>query len=91
MLSLLFLLGLGHASLLPRSADDEYMSYDMEPTLGPEQDSVYQQGTPGGAWTEEDVSSTRRRVLQMIHPDWDIKNSMYKKADRDSNFNQVGL
>ena len=84
MLPLLFLLGLGHASLLARSDLEAYMTYDMEPSLGPELDSVYQQGSPGGAWTDEEVDSTRMRVLQMIHPDWIVKQDMYRQDKSDT-------
>jgi len=47
----------------------------MDPTPGPEMDTVYQPGTTGGSWTDDEVSATRRRVLQMIHPNWSIKKA----------------
>jgi len=50
-----------------------YMTTDMEPTLGPEKDTVYQPGTPGAQWTDDEVKATRLRVFQMIHPVWDVK------------------
>merc|ERR1719189_1389693 len=52
------------------------MTKDETPTLGPEMDTVYQPGTPGASWTEDEVESTRQRVLQMIHPDWKVKEEM---------------
>ena len=45
----------------------------MTPTPGPVTDAAYQPGTPGAQWTDDEVSATRLRVLQMIHPNWDIK------------------
>merc|ERR1719219_1531775 len=74
MVRLLFmLLYVGVGVLL---ADEDYMTADMTPTLGPEMNTVYQPGTPGGQWTDEQVKTTRRRVLQMIHPDWQVKVDM---------------
>ena len=34
-------------------------------------------GNPGAAWTEEEIESTRFRILQAIHPDWDVQKEMY--------------
>ena len=72
----------------------EYMTKEEEPNPGPERDTVYVPGTPGGQWTNEEVdatrsltfsfslfssfsspSSTRMRVFQMIHPDFDVKKA----------------
>ena len=73
MLPFLCLLGIG----LIHCSDDAYMTRKMSATSGPESDDVYQPGTPGGAWTDEEVATTRRRIFQMIHPDWDVKKDMY--------------
>ena len=81
MLPFLFLLGSLHfyGAL---SSDSVYMHRDTTPDPGPEEDTVYVPGTSGGSWTEEEVASTRLRVLQMIHPDWDIKIGMINKSIR---------
>ena len=73
MLAFLSLLGFG----LIQCSDDAYLTRKMSATSGPESDDVYQPGTPGGAWTDEEVATTRRRIFQMIHPDWDVKKDMY--------------
>ena len=64
--------------LLPLAAcyDGAYMSSDMTPDPGPEMSTVYQPGSPGAAWSPEEVETTRQRILQMIHPDWSVKMSM---------------
>ena len=80
MIPLFLLLGLGHNS----HADEAIIPYGTEPTLGPEMDTAYQAGTSGGPWSEEEVASTRQRVLQMIHPDWDVKEEMYQLDKSDS-------
>ena len=53
------------------------MTNDMIPTPGPSLDSVYVPGTPGAPWTDEEVETTRFRILQAIHPDWSVKKDMY--------------
>jgi len=53
----------------------EYMTKEEEPTPGPERDTVYVPGNPGGQWTNEEVDATRMRVFQMIHPDFDVKKA----------------
>ena len=53
------------------------MTWDMSPDPGPEQGTVYIPGTPGAAWTDEEISTTRKRVQQMITPEWDAKDDMY--------------
>ena len=58
----------------------DYMTSDMTPDLGPETDSVYQPGTPGGQWSADEVSTTRQRIFQMIHPDWDVKKVSKKEV-----------
>ena len=79
MLPFLFLLGsLYFYGAL--SSDSVYMQRDETPDPGPEEDTVYVPGTPGGSWTEEEVASIRLRVLQMIHHDWDVKISMINKS-----------
>ena len=65
----------GVDSLPQLSAND-----DETPDPGPEEDTVYVPGSSGGSWTEEEVASTRLRVLQMIHPDWDVKKDMLSKS-----------
>jgi hypothetical protein len=85
MVRLLFFLCIGLASFVYRStAEDDYMTYDMTPDSGPEQTTVYQPGTPGSSWTDEEVTSTRRRVLQMITPEWDVKKSMHNHDPSDT-------
>ena len=42
-----------------------YLTYDESPTPGPELASVYVPGTPGAAWTEDEIKSTRLRILQV--------------------------
>ena len=84
---LLFLLGIGLATSMrkpPVPTDTDYMTYDMTPDAGPEQDTVYQPGTPGASWTDEEVSTTRRRVLQMISPEWDVKEAMLNNDFSDT-------
>jgi len=52
-----------------------YMTTSMAPTPGPVTNTTYQPGTPGAQWTDEEVKATRLRVLQMIHPNWDVKKA----------------
>ena len=65
-----------------------YMTTSMTPTPGPEKETVYVPGTPGGQWTGDEVTwllyylllllqvaATRSRILQMIHPAWDVKKA----------------
>ena len=59
----------------------DYMTSDMTPDLGPETDTVYQPGTPGGQWSADEVSTTRQRIFQMIHPNWDVKKVSYIKPE----------
>ena len=49
----------------------------MSPNPGPSLDSVYVPGTPGADWTDEEIESTRYRILQAIHPDWAVKYEMF--------------
>jgi len=58
------------------ASDGALMTTDMTPDTGPEMDTVYQPGTPGGDWTEEEIDSTRRRLMQMMTPLWDEKVTM---------------
>ena len=46
------------------------MSKDMTPNPGPERNTKYVPGTPGGDWTEEEVAVTKRRIMKMITPSW---------------------
>ena len=59
------------------SISEDYMTKDEQPESGPESpDTVYVPGTPGGNWSPEEVESTRKRILQMIHPSWKVKAEM---------------
>ena len=52
------------------------MTTDTSPDPGPEMPAfAYQPGAKGGVWTDHEVASTRRRVFQMIHPNWDVKKA----------------
>ena len=42
-----------------------YLTYDESPNPGLELASVYVPGTPGAAWTEDEIKSTRLRILQV--------------------------
>ena len=42
-----------------------YLTYDVSPNPGPELASVYVPGTPGASWTEDEIKSTRLRILQV--------------------------
>merc|ERR1712013_599964 len=53
--------------------DDAVMTTDMTPDEGPETGSAYVPGTAGGDWSDEEVASTRRRILKMITPIWKEK------------------
>ena len=59
--------------------DTAYMVYEDIPNPGPVKDTVYQMGSKGGAWTDDEVTSTRRRILQMINPHWQVKDEMFLK------------
>ena len=41
------------------------MTYDMVPDFGPELDTVYIPGQPGAGWSEEEITTTRFRILQV--------------------------
>ena len=56
------LLALSSASLLSPA----YLTVDETPTSGPDLDTAYVPGTPGAAWTETEIESTRLRILQAI-------------------------
>jgi len=47
----------------------------MTPSPGPVTNMTYQSGMPGGQWTDDEVKATRLRILQMIHPNWDVKKA----------------
>ena len=70
------LLPLSSAALL----NPAYLTTEEAPNPGPDLDSVYVPGRPGAAWTEAELESTRLRILQAIHPDWDVKKAMYDKG-----------
>ena len=74
MLLLLFpLLTLSSDSML----NPAFMEVGMDPDPGPTLDTAYVPGTPGADWTEEEIESTRLRILQAIHPDWQVQTDMY--------------
>merc|ERR1712123_14361 len=52
-----------------------YMTNEMNPSTGPMTNMTYQSGIPGGQWTDDEVKATRLRILQMIHPNWDVKKA----------------
>jgi len=51
--------------------------YKDDPNPGPELDSAYVPGTAGGDWTDDDVESTRIRLLEAVHPDWRVSQTLY--------------
>ena len=73
------LLALSSASLLTPA----YLTSREDPDPGPALDTVYVPGNPGAAWTEEEIESTRLRILQAIHPDWEVKKEMYGKGEKN--------
>ena len=73
---LLILYALVVAVIAQPRTEDAYMTTDMTPNPGPVMDTVYQPGALGGPWTNQEVDSTRRRILQMIHPNWAVKVAM---------------
>ena len=58
------------------------MGSRQRPTPGPEATTAYRPGSPGAAWTAEEIDSTRARILQMIHPNGEVKKEMYKDMKR---------
>ena len=54
----------------------DYLTVDEEPDPGPSLDTVYVPGTPGAAWTVEEIQTTRERILQGINPDWEVQYNM---------------
>ena len=44
----------------------DYLTVDEEPDPGPSLDTVYVPGTPGAAWTVEEIETTRERILQVM-------------------------
>ena len=71
-------LTLSSASLLSPA----YLTVDEAPDPGPALDTAYVPGNPGAAWTEGEIESTRLRILQAIHPDWDVKKEMYGRGKK---------
>ena len=65
---------------LIRSDKFDYMTVEISPNLGPSLDSVYLPGTPGADWTDEEIETTRYRILQAIHPDWGVQTDMFGKG-----------
>ena len=62
-----------------RSDKFDYMTSEMSPNSGPNLDTVYVPGTSGADWNDEEIETTRYRILQAIHPDWGVKNEMFGK------------
>merc|ERR1719192_700545 len=73
MLFLIFFVSLSYV----RCDKFAYLTYETDPDPGPTLDTAYVPGNPGAAWTEEEIESTRFRILQAIHPDWDVQKEMY--------------
>ena len=42
------------------------MTTDMTPNPGPDMDTVYVPGTPGGQWTPEEIDITRYTYLKLF-------------------------
>ena len=42
-------------------------------------DTTYIPGQPGGAWTAEEVTVTRQRILEMIRPDLETQQTNFGK------------
>ena len=85
MLFLLPLLPLTSATLLTPA----YLTSDQDPDPGPNLDSVYVPGNPGAAWSKEEIESTRLRILQAIHPDWNVMKEMYGRGRKSPSFSLV--
>jgi len=49
------------------------MLEEETPNTGPPGAAPYVPGTPGAQWTNEEVLSTRLRIFQMIHPNWNVR------------------
>ena len=52
------------SSVLVRGED--YLTWEEEPDPGPSLDTLYVPGTPGAAWTVEEIENTRERILQVM-------------------------
>lgn len=52
--------------------DWDYLDEEDPTTPGPVLDTVYLPGTRGAAWTDHEIAATRRRIFQMIHPNWEV-------------------
>merc|ERR1719192_1984236 len=76
MLFLIFFVSLSYV----RCDKFAYLTYETDPDPGPTLDTAYVPGNPGAAWTEEEIESTRFRILQAVHPDWDVKKEMYGRG-----------
>ena len=50
------------------------MTHDMVPDPGPQLDTAYVPGQSGAAWGEEEIKTTRWRILQVITLDRNIYN-----------------
>merc|ERR1719510_259381 len=61
----------------------------MTPTPGPSLSSVYIPGKAGATWTAEELESTRLRILQAIHPDWDVRKDMYGNSRQGTTENRI--
>ena len=70
-------------NLFIRSDKFDLLTIDMSPNPGPSLDSVYVPGRPGADWTDEEIETTRYRVLQAIHPDWEVQHDMFGNKIRE--------
>ena len=79
------LLTLSSATLLT----PDYLTVDEAPDPGPTLDTAYVPGHPGAEWTEAEIESTRLRILQAIHPDWDVMKEMYGRGRKSPSLSLV--
>ena len=66
------------------------MTTDMTPDNGPEMDTVYQPGTTGGDWNEEEIESTRRRIMKIMTPIWEEKNELGTATTKSGRNEETG-
>ena len=59
-----------------------YLTHDVSPNPGPALASVYVPGSPGASWSEDEIKSTRLRILQVheTQTDEDILLCFYHQA-----------
>ena len=68
---------------------DDYLTWEEDPDPGPSLDTAYVPGTGGAAWTGKEIESTRARILQAIHPDWEVQYNMYGRGNWGTHGKQV--